>query len=797
MDVARAGSSAADRVVVTAASAVPAASSMPSHRYGAPNSPLGTSDVALNGLVALVAERFGCPHAELVLVSTEQVWLRAAVSGAGRILAPDDTICAQVVAGQRPIVIPDARNDPRFSGHSRVVPAGGLRFYAGVPLTSSDGTVFGALCAWDSVPHRPSRHDIDALEQFGRYAGALLELPYVAGQLDLERAVASATSSSMDLILGGADLGQVLNSLAIAVETAFEGTQCSLLLLDGRQLRHGAAPSLPAAYRTAIDGVTIGPSVGSCGTAAFTGQTVIVGDIATDPRWDDYRDVALPFGLRACWSVPIPGALGQVLGTFALYYGAPREPTDEERRRIAQWVHLAGFAIGRARDMDALRQAATLDPLTGLINRTEVTDRLRMALIESTTTVAVLFVDLDQFKFVNDTFGHAVADQFLLVVAERLAGAVGPGDTVSRFGGDEFVLLCPAVSGAREAQSLARRVVEILRWPISIDGQTLSLSASVGVAVHPLDGFEGSTDLIGNADLAMYAAKRAGRNSVAMFTPGLRAQAADRLSLEADLALALVNDEMDCAFQPMIDLRTGRLVDVEVVLRWNSVRRGYVPPMTFIPVAEESGLIVEVGEFVLRRACEQLAAWRAERPGWSDVSIWVNVSPRQLRVAEFPSRVQLILAETGLPAAYLGLEVTESTLVADPASARSSLLRLRAAGVRIAIDDFGTGYSSLAQLRHLPVDVLKIDRQFIADLDGERSAAGIVEAIITLARTMNLQVVAEGIETAAQLDRLLEMNCAIGQGYLFAHPKSVHGLTALVDSLPRDPQGRPVFWPPR
>ncbi|MDQ6659049.1 MAG: EAL domain-containing protein, partial [Actinomycetota bacterium] len=400
--------------------------------------------------------------------------------------------------------------------------------------------------------------------------------------------------------------------------------------------------------------------------------------------------------------------------------------------------------------------------------------------------LAVLFIDLDQFKFINDTLGHAAGDQFLKAVADRLKACTGPRDSVARIGGDEFLLLCPTITRRRQAELLGRRIVTSLQQPLAIYGRSVSLSVSVGIAMHSPKAGPLTSDLVGDADLAMYAAKRSGRNSVAVFNDELRQRAAGRLSLEGDLSQALANDEMACAYQPIVDLRTGELLAVEALLRWNSPTRGQLPPRSFIPTAEDSGLIFGLGEFVLRTACTQLAAWRADNKAWHNVSMKINVSPRQLRDSAFADLTEQVLASTRLPARTLGLEVTETTFIVDPLVARNTLTRLRSRGIQVAIDDFGTGYSSLAQLKDLPTDVLKIDRQFITDINTDAEAAGIADAIITLARTLGLGVIAEGVETETQRRQLIELGCLHGQGYLWS---AAVGPDELVGLLRTDSSG--------
>ena len=685
---------------------------------------------------------------------------------------PDEALTSHLVSGDEALIVPDTRLDARFAGRACPVTA---RFYAGHQLVGSGATVLGVLSVWHEHPQDPGEAAVRSLARTARYAAAVVGSNIALFERDRDRAILAATGRVLKLITDGAELRAVLRALVRAVEHSVPDTIGSILLLDGDVLRHGAMGArLPNEFQLAIDGEPIGPFAGSCGTAAFTGETVIVSDIATDERWRDYRGLALRHGLRACWSVPVMAADGQSLGTFALYYKAVRVPSQRDVDQIERWASVASLAITRARHAQALRSAATHDPLTGLPNRTELLQKLATAHPSADRGVGVLFVDLDQFKFVNDTFGHQLGDQFLRATARRLTSAVGDENVVSRFGGDEFLVFCSALDESQTASRLAHRIVDSLRQPMSLQGHTLSMSASVGVATAFDADARPMLDLIGDADLAMYAAKRAGRNSVAMFTSSLRRSAAQRLSLEAELALALANGEIECAYQPSVDLRTGAVRGVEALARWASPTRGPVPPLEFIPVAEDGGLIHDVGARVLRLACAQLARWRQVSPVWQDVRVWVNVSARQLTDMAILDVVDRVLAETSVPPSALGIEVTESCFMDAAAVARAVLAQLRELGILIAIDDFGTGYSSLSQLRQLPVDVLKIDRQFVSDM---REDGRIVDAILTLAGALDLAVVAEGIETAEQCEQLSTSGCAMGQGYLWSRPVTGAELT--------------------
>ncbi|MTD13910.1 EAL domain-containing protein [Nakamurella sp. YIM 132087] len=721
-------------------------------------------------LVEMVVALFGTSHAELSLVTPDRVWLKAAIPRSGISHDNSETLCDKVASGGQALVISDAEADPSLAGHPRVGVPGGVRFYAGVPLITSRGEALGALCAWDEQPREPTAEQMDRLGQLGMMAVSLLELRRSRLALLDRDAVLNASTAVLDLIVRGVDLLTILDTLAKAVEAAFPATLCSIQILDGDQLRFGAGPRLPAAYNQAIDGIHVGPEVGSCGTAVHRRDTVIVTDIATDPLWSKWKVVALEHGLGACWSIPIISSAGIVLGTFAQYYRDTRAPTAEDLVQMRRWVNLAEVAMTRAADLAALRDAATYDNLTGLMNRAAVLNLLQQSIDQRDPGMALLFVDLDQFKFINDTFGHAVGDQFLEAVAARLVAIADPAETVARFGGDEFLVVCPGVVDRAEADRRGQRIVTALRQPITHAGRTISLSVSVGVAMHAPGSDGRAADLVGDADLAMYAAKRSGRNSVAAFSDDLREQAAGRLSMEGELDKALENGDLTCDYQPIVEIRTGRVIALEALMRWRTPGRPEVPPGRFIPTAEESGQIFALGELALRRACTQMMLWRSAASHWRDVTLWINVSPRQLRDPSFPDLVDSVLVDTGFPAKSLGLEVSETSFVYDSPVAKQSLKYLRGKGIKVAIDDFGTGYSSLAQLRELPVDVLKIDRQFVTDLGSQDSGPGIIEAIVALGRVLKLEVVAEGVETEAERERLLATGCTVGQGFLWSRP---------------------------
>ncbi len=443
------------------------------------------------------------------------------------------------------------------------------------------------------------------------------------------------------------------------------------------------------------------------------------------------------------------------------------------------------LGTGRARAMrivadktDELAFQALHDALTGLANRALVMDRISHALARcgrGGPPVAVLFVDLDGFKNVNDTFGHSAGDELLRTVGERLGGLLRASDTVGRIGGDEFVIVLEPEGNGTSPELVARRVLTALAQPITLPGEfEVRLTASIGIA----SGCQVDTEeLLRDADLALYAAKRAGKSRYVVFEAAMQTAIADRLGLELDLGRALDHNEFHLVYQPTFRLDDLRVSTVEALLRWQHPTRGLVAPDVFIPIAEESGLILEIGHWVAAQACVQAAAWRARG---LDVAIAINVSSRQLAEPGFVQEVAEILEEAGLEPAALTLEITETSLVREPKRVSARLHELRELGVRIAVDDFGTGYSSLAYLRELPVDVLKIDRSFISGPASSDESAALVNTLVALGRTLQIETLGEGIEDESQLRRLLDANCEFGQGFLLARPQPAKQIEALL-----------------
>jgi diguanylate cyclase (GGDEF)-like protein len=445
---------------------------------------------------------------------------------------------------------------------------------------------------------------------------------------------------------------------------------------------------------------------------------------------------------------------------------------DQDRFTLQAITSVAATALANARFQERLAHQAFHDPVTDLPNRALFLDRLRHAQARMTrvggTHYALMFIDLDRFKVVNDSLGHATGDELLVQVAGRLQRALRVGDTLARFGGDEFVVLLEDLQSETEASLIVERLLASLAEPFLLGERELIVTASAGVVIG--DGTHlGPDECVREADVAMYRAKARGGGCFEVFRHGPDGSGLPRLDLEIDLRRALSEGELELHYQPVVRTRTQSVVGVEALVRWRHPVRGYIPPADFIPMAEETGLILPLGQFVLEEACRQLAAWRQAHPELERLVVSVNLSPRQFRQSDLDQHVADVLARSGLDAASLSLEVTEGVMVDDVEAATSTLNRLKALGVSISVDDFGTGYSSLSYLKRFPIDYVKIDRSFVAGLD-EKVDSEIVRSVIRLAAAIGIVVIAEGVENSEQLERLEALGCPLVQGYHIARP---------------------------
>ncbi|MFI4930416.1 MAG: EAL domain-containing protein [Burkholderiales bacterium] len=537
---------------------------------------------------------------------------------------------------------------------------------------------------------------------------------------------------------------------------------------------------------------------GLVGEAFRTALPVVAHDFLNDERTRPWHAVARAAKLVSAAAVPIV-LEGQVLGVLVFYSADKRGLTDEVVVLLQRMSDNIAFALNtldheedRARSHNRISYLANHDALTGLPNRLMFGEQLESALLHAQRhqrTCAVLFIDLDRFKLINDSLGHDAGDELLQVMSQRLKACLRASDIVARLGGDEFVVLLREVSEVHHIGTVARKILDAALEPIELNGQECRISASVGVSVYPGDGQDAAT-LMKNADMAMYSAKEEGKNNFQFFSTEIRSQSIERLTLETRLRRALERKELLLHYQPKLDVRSGAITGVEALLRWQSPEFGMIAPGEFIGLAEETGLIVPIGRWVLHTACAQNAAWI--QAGLPAVSMAVNLSARQFANDSLIDDVELALRESGMAAGLLELEITEGMVITNPERALRVLNSIKAMGVRLAIDDFGTGYSSLAQLKHFPIDTLKVDRSFIRDIPNDNEDRAITEAIIAMGKSLGLNVVAEGVETVQQLDFLRHKDCDEMQGFYFSKPVAPDDLAQLLrrhQAAPAAPAG--------
>jgi diguanylate cyclase (GGDEF)-like protein len=509
-----------------------------------------------------------------------------------------------------------------------------------------------------------------------------------------------------------------------------------------------------------------------------TGKPVWIADLS---RAEGFRRAALVAKANLHGAFCFPLLLGnEALGVMEFFHRDVREPDDT----LLSAAHSIGSQIGqytvRKQAEEALQFVAKHDALTQLPNRIMFHDRLELAMARAKRNgrqLAVMFIDMDRFKVINDTLGHDAGDLLLREVAKRLTDTLRASDTVARLGGDEFVVLIEEVSNPVHLGTIAQKLIDALAASFLLSGQEYHITASIGISTYPDDSDDIQT-LLKNADIAMYRAKEQGRNAFQFYSVQMNVHSIERLTFESSLRRALERNELVLHYQPLIDIRTGRITGVEALMRWQHPEMGLVPPGKFIPLAEETGLIVPIGEWALRTACAQHRAW--EQEGLGHLRVAVNLSPRQFQQGDLLKSVARVLAQTGCNAKSLEFEITEGMVMRNPESAVTLLQQLKDMGIHVSIDDFGTGYSSLGYLKRFPIDSLKIDRSFVTDVPQDTGDVAITVAIIAMAHSLGLKVVAEGVETREQLDFLRKQGCDEMQGYYFSKPLPVEQVTALL-----------------
>lgn len=606
---------------------------------------------------------------------------------------------------------------------------------------------------------------MDAQGQWQYTVSVLMDITRTKVHEVLNNRVLEAMAADLPLV-------QVLEMVCEEVERIAPDVCVSILQVDEQGVLHPlASPSLPLTYSSQLDGVVIGPNVGSCGTTAWRKEPVLVTDIATDPLWADFKHLILPLGYKACWSTPIIDKASKVLGTFAFYYleNGPHVASRFHRQLIHACTHLCTLAMEREQTRLRIRQLAFYDALTGLPNRSLLqanAEQILQGAAQTGQTAAVFFIDLDRFKQVNDSLGHPAGDELLCVAAERIKDIVHHTGAAGRLSGDEFVVVL-AEQDLEAVRISLERLQAGLKQPVHVGGSRIEVSASIGVALYPQDGRDMDT-LLHRADMAMYQAKSAGRGRVSFFSNEMNRLVQERVTLEHALRQALQDGTLALHYQPQIEIQTGRLYGLEALTRWSHATLGPISPARFIPLAEECGLMDTLSNWVLAQACSQLAQWRAK--GLVVPSVAVNLSPSNFHNLDLPSLVAQMLERNALQPSDLMLELTENILLDTNSSTLKTLEQIHALGVRLSMDDFGTGYSSLSYLRRLPITELKLDRSFVADLENDEAARALSSAILGIGKSLNLTVVAEGVETLGQKETLQAQGYPVLQGYLFSKP---------------------------
>ncbi len=710
------------------------------HRAGLLDTP---PEAAFDRLTSIAALVLRAPAALVSLVDADRQFVKSCVGlpdalAAARELPLSHSICRHVVAAAAPLVVDDARVHPLLRDDGAVRDMGVVA-YAGVPLTTADGHVLGSFCVVDVAPRAWTAGDVAVLRELA--ASTMTEVSLRAEMTERRRAEAALRASD--------------ERFALALSATRAG------VWDWH---------LPS------------------GTGHFGGRWL---------QMLGYAPGELREHVDTFRALLHPDDAGRVDAALAAHLaGTGPEYTVEIRMRHRtlgwRWVLTRGAVVERdaagapvrmvgtnidvhdRKTLEAeLAHQAEHDALTGLANRTMFHARLGRALARAEPArgpVSVLLLDLDHFKAVNDSQGHGAGDELLVAVAERLLSATRGSDTVARLGGDEFAVLLEGARAGDDAAVVVPRIRDALAQAVTVGGRPVRVSASIGVAAaRPGDTAD---DVLRHADVALYRAKDAGRNRHATFCPARDAEAFDRSELETELAGAIDRGELALVYQPIVDLRSGAPVGAEALVRWHHPARGLVRPDVFIPLAEGNGFMTTLGRWILREACREAAGWPVPRgaPRGRGVTLTVNVSARQLEDGRFVEDVAEALRDSGLAPGRLVLEVTESMLLTNPAASRARLEAVRALGARVAVDDFGTGYSSLTSVRHLPLDILKIDKAFTQGLADDLVQRALTDTVVRLAAALGVRTVAEGVETAEERAQLVALGCEYGQGYLYARP---------------------------
>ncbi|MDC8445833.1 MAG: EAL domain-containing protein [Nitrosomonas sp.] len=592
----------------------------------------------------------------------------------------------------------------------------------------------------------------------------------------------------LEMIAIGRPASEIYDAIALMYETRHPGLRCSMLELSHNKLMHCCAPSLPREYCDAVHGLENGPNVGSCGTSTYTGQRVLVENIETDPKWEKIKHLALPHGMRCCWSEPIRDSRRRILGAFGMYFNYPALPNKAQLNDLISAARLAGIVMERDQIQKHLHTLAYIDPLTGLANRAcffQHIEQIIKSTAQQNPRQALIYIDLNDFKGFNDSLGHEAGDLLLKNISERLLNICCESDYIARLGGDEFCIFLTE-GEENDAARVAKRCLDTITQPIEIYSRKLIPACNIGIAYYPDDGKDLSA-LLKAGETSLYTAKKSGINHYAFYNVDLTHQAEYRFQVEQNLREAIEKQQLSLVYQPQIKIDTGEIFGVEILSRWFHPQLGQISPIDFITTAERIGMIKPLTEWALRTACYQLVAWKKD--GRLTPRIAVNISPTLFLDKELVSLIKHIITEAGIAPFELELEVTEGVVQTDPRNL-SIFQDLKDLGVLLTIDDFGTGYSSFASLKHLKVDFLKIDKYFVDDMLVDKKALTLISSMIEMGHKLGYGIIAEGVETVEQLNILKNLGCETVQGYLFSKPVSASKISKLLNCASADP---PIF----
>jgi diguanylate cyclase (GGDEF)-like protein/PAS domain S-box-containing protein len=746
-----------------------------------------------SNLVRLAAHTCHSPIAAVTFVEAERLLYKSKLCPIPLSASRNGSFCSWAILNPHTFMVQDAARDERFNASHLSLSDYAVRFYAGVPLATPEGYMIGTLNVMDLKTRELNKIQLEALETLA--AAVMAHLNLKRKQLELKSAFSHRSqleqqlSRHTDLIKRVEREKEQLSNINAILEKQTTEHQEAIESLSEREER----------YSLVVNSTNDGLWDWDLGTNQINfcyRWKKMIGyaqeEIGTSPQeWfkrihpDDVETVESEI-------------TAHLLGLTPQFQNEHRLRHRNDKYR---WILCRGMAIWET-SREAYRMAGSItditeqkeaeeqllhnayhDSLTGLPNRTLFMNKLKRALARISEgddyLFAILFLDLDRFKVINDSLGHHVGDQLLIALSKRLEAAIRPGDMVARLGGDEFAIILDRIKSINDATQAAARIQQDLIAPFKLSGHEVVISASIGIS-HSLVPYNSPEEFIRNADIAMYRAKEHGRGSFELFDMGMQERVSERLQLEVDLRRALNRQEFQVHFQPIISLDNWCITGFEALARWKHPDKGYITPLKFIPIAEETGQIIEIGLWVLHESCKQIRKWQQVYPSNPPLTISVNLSGVQFCDINLIDNIKKILSETGLDASGLKIEITESAIIENIEAATDILNRLKELGIKILLDDFGTGYSSLSYLHRFPIDTLKIDRSFVTAMNMEKNAE-IVSTILTLAKNLGMDVIAEGVETREQIMKLTEMKCEYVQGFMLSKPMDGKAMSSLIE----------------